>query len=299
MKICRFLFSFLSPLIISKVAFSESGAKVSPPLEIEYSIRPGEVKFIKFPKTEKKPTLTCRDTEISLGEIKGLYVGVVSESYYSQIKNFTCSLKYADKTEKKMKFTVNTKEFPHETLKVDKGLVKPSTSNQKQIDDDRKLTDSIYSHPLDNLQIKEPFKVPLNSKITSPYGIRRNYNNGLKQGEHLGIDFRGSDQTKIPAANRGKVVLARKLFLSGNIVIIDHGIGIYTQYHHMSKIVAKEGEMVEKGQILGFVGSTGRVSGPHLHWGSKVQGNMIDAAQLTEESKDLFNSKPSVGFTNE
>lgn len=299
MKSYRILFLFLSLFIHSQFASSTTATKASTPVEIEYSIRPGEVKFIKFKKTEKKPVFTCRDAELPLGELKGLYVGVVSESYFSKDKNFSCSLKYADLSEKKIKFTVNTKEFPHETLKVAPGLVKPSSTNQKQIDEERKLTDSIYSHPLETLQIKEPFKIPLNSKITSPYGIRRDYNNGLKQGEHLGIDFRGSDKTKIPAANRGKVVLARKLFLSGNVVIIDHGIGIYTQYHHMSKIVAKEGEMVEKGQTLGFVGSTGRVSGPHLHWGSKVHGNMIDAAQLTEESKGLFNSKPSPGFANE
>lgn len=290
------LFLFLQLFLISKVSYSQNTQKASAPALIEYLIRPGEVKFIKFPKTEKKPIFTCRDQEILLGEIKGLYVGVVSESYFSKDKNFFCSLKYSDLQEKKIKFTVNTKEFPHETLKVASGLIKPSTANQKQIADDRKLTDSIYSHPLNSLQIKEPFKIPLNSKVTSPYGIRRNYNNGLKQGEHLGIDFRGSDKTKIPASNRGQVVLARKLFLSGNIVIIDHGIGIFTQYHHMSKILVREGDLVEKEQTLGFVGSTGRVSGPHLHWGSKVQGNMIDASQLTEESKDLFNSKPSVGF---
>lgn len=299
MKPWNSLFLLLLLFILSEASSSETASKASVPAPIEYSIQPGEVKFIKFRKTEKKPTFTCRDVEIPLGEIKGLYVAAVSESYYSKMKDFSCSIKYPDTSEKKINFTVNAKEFPHETLKVTPGLVKPSTTNQKQIDADRKLTDSIYSHPLDSLQIKEPFKIPLNSKITSPYGIRRNYNNGLKQGEHLGIDFRGSDKTKIPAANRGKVVLARKLFLSGNIVIIDHGIGIYTQYHHMSKIVAKEGTMVEKGQTLGFVGSTGRVSGPHLHWGSKIHGNMIDASQLTEESKDLFNSKPSVGFTND
>lgn len=296
MKSWNFLFLFLLLIIISEVSYSETSPKTSPPTVIEYSIRPGEVKFIKFKKTEKKPTLICRDQSIPLGEIKDLYVGIVSESYFSKDKDFNCSLKYSDNTEKKIKFTVNTKEFPHETLSVAKGKVKPSTENQKQIDDDRKVADNVYSHPLDSLQIKEPFKAPLNSKITSPYGIKRTFNNGLKQGEHLGIDFRGSEKTKIPAANRGKVVLARKLFLSGNVVIIDHGIGIFTQYHHMSKIVAKEGEMVELGQTLGFVGSTGRVSGPHLHWGSKVQGNMIDASQLTEESKSLFNSKPSQGF---
>lgn len=298
MKFWNFLFLFVQLIIISEVSYSEPSLKASSPGVIEYSIRPGEVKFIKFPKTEKKPSLICRDVEISLGEIKGFYVGVVSESYYSKIKDFSCSLKYADNSEKKIKFTVNTKEYPQETLSVDKGRVKPSTTNQKQIDDDRKITDNVYAQALDTLQIKEPFKIPLNSKITSPYGIKRNYNNGLKQGEHLGIDFRGSDKTKIPASNRGKIVLARKLFLAGNIVIIDHGIGIFTQYTHMSKIVVKEGDMAEKGQTLGFVGSTGRVSGPHLHWGSKVHGNQIDASQLTEESKDLFNSKPSIGFAN-
>lgn len=296
MKSLNLLLLCLSFFNLSKALHAQTATKSSPSDHIEYSIRPGEVKFIKFPKTEKKPTLTCRDQIIPLGEIKTLYVAIISESYFSKDKEFICVLKYSETQEKKIKFTVHSKEYPHENLSVVQKTVKVSEENQKKIADDRKLTDKAYSQPLDTLQINEPFQLPLKSKITSPYGIRRNYNNGVKQGEHLGVDFRGNEKTKIPASNRGKVILAQKLFLSGNVVILDHGIGIYTHYNHMSKILVKAGDIVKKGQTLGFVGSTGRVSGPHLHWGAKIHGHAIDALNLTVESKDLFTLKPSPGF---
>ena len=82
------------------------------------------------------------------------------------------------------------------------------------------------------------------------------------------------------ASNGGRVILAKDLFFSGNAVFIDHGAGIFTTYLHLSAIYTKEGDVVEKGQVIGNVGATGRVTGPHLHWGARIKNTMVDPFTL-------------------
>ena len=132
----------------------------------------------------------------------------------------------------------------------------------------------------------EPFEVPLDSYITSHYGNRRLFNN-KKRSQHLGNDFRAAVGVPIPVANKGKVVFTGNLFYSGNVVIVDHGLNIFTAYGHLSKINVQEGMIVNKGTIVGLAGKTGRVSGPHLHWGVKINGSWIDGFSLVEESKKM------------
>ena len=123
----------------------------------------------------------------------------------------------------------------------------------------------------------------MNSVVTSVYGTKRVYNKH-KEGQHLGIDFRAAIGDKVPATNAGKVVYAGDLFYTGWTVILDHGLDIFSVYGHLSKPLVVAGEMVERGQLIGLSGDTGRTSGPHLHWGVKVQGQYIDGTVLIEES---------------
>ena len=90
----------------------------------------------------------------------------------------------------------------------------------------------------------------------------------------------GTTGTLVHAAQRGRVVLAEELFFSGNTVVVDHGLGIYTFYGHFSEIDAKVGDVVEKGAVIGKVGATGRVTGPHLHWGLTVDRARVNALAI-------------------
>ena len=109
--------------------------------------------------------------------------------------------------------------------------------------------------------------------------------NDKKKSQHLGNDLRARTGTKIPAANRGRVVYTGNLFFSGNVVVLDHGMGIFSMYGHLSKILVTEGSVVNQGDVVGLAGATGRVSGPHLHWGVRVNGSWIDGFSLIEASK--------------
>jgi murein DD-endopeptidase MepM/ murein hydrolase activator NlpD len=104
--------------------------------------------------------------------------------------------------------------------------------------------------------------------------------NGRVSSNHLGIDYKGSLGEPIHAANRGVVALVSEFFLAGNVVYLDHGNGIVTGYFHMSKPEVAVGDTVERGQEIGLVGSTGRVTGPHLHWSARFGALTIDPGDL-------------------
>lgn len=132
------------------------------------------------------------------------------------------------------------------------------------------------------------FLMPVNGKITSAYGSYRLYN-GKRLGDHRGTDIGGNPAgTLIKAANSGIVVFAKLLPAFGSVVVLDHGQGVHSIYMHMSKRLVELGEMVERGQFIGRVGSTGISTGPHLHFGLSVHGVRVDAMEwvrrnVTEE----------------
>jgi len=114
----------------------------------------------------------------------------------------------------------------------------------------------------------QSFLRPRASSITSRFGSGRLFN-GKVTSRHLGVDFRGAIGEPVYAANRGVVALADAFFLAGNVVYIDHGRGVVTGYFHLSRTTVMAGDTVERGQKIGLVGATGRVTGPHLHWSAR------------------------------
>lgn len=128
----------------------------------------------------------------------------------------------------------------------------------------------------------EPFANPRDSRVTSRFGTGRMFN-GRVASRHLGVDFAGAPGTPVHAANRGVVALVDTFFLAGRVVYLDHGGGIVTGYFHLSESHVREGEIVERGQRIGSVGATGRVTGPHLHWNARygaVTVNPLDLVAL-------------------
>ncbi len=111
--------------------------------------------------------------------------------------------------------------------------------------------------------------------VSTPFGAKRIIN-GKKRSVHWGVDFKAPEGTEVFASLSGKVVLARELFYTGKTVVIDHGMGLHTLYAHLSKITVKEGQNVKGGQVIGKVGSTGRSTGPHLHFGIYLGGIRVD-----------------------
>lgn len=126
------------------------------------------------------------------------------------------------------------------------------------------------------------FGMPLVGRQTSPFAIRRSYNGGPLDSYHGGVDIAGSTGDPVAAANRGRVVLAEALKVRGGAVIIDHGLGVFSCYYHLSRINVKVGQVVEKGQTVGLVGTEGLSTGPHLHWELRVTGSAVDPLAWTQ-----------------
>jgi hypothetical protein len=124
---------------------------------------------------------------------------------------------------------------------------------------------------------------PVPGIVISPFGCR-NIVNGMERSPHSGVDLRAPAGTPVKVTNRGVAVLAANHFFSGKSIIIDHGGGIHSMYFHLSRISVKVREVVEKGDLIGLTGSSGRVTGPHLHFGIRLDGRRIDPLKLVEIS---------------
>jgi len=176
-------------------------------------------------------------------------------------------------------FTVVARAFPTRTLKVNPDFVNPPASLQKRIEDESKFTMALFATPTPERLWTKSFGLPVPHKANSRFGTRSVFN-GEPRNPHAGTDFLSPAGTPIHAPNDGRVVAARDLFFSGRTVILDHGQGIYSQLAHMSRIDVAEGVMVKKGQVVGRVGATGRVTGAHLHWGLRVGAARVDPLSL-------------------
>lgn len=134
------------------------------------------------------------------------------------------------------------------------------------------------------------FLRPRSSVVTSTFGSGRVFN-GAVTSRHLGVDYRGAEGEPILAANDGVVALVDNFFLAGNVVYIDHGGGVVTGYFHMSKQLVAAGDTVKRGQQIGLVGKTGRVTGPHLHWSARYGTVTVNPGDLLKLPRSWYPGK--------
>ena len=188
-------------------------------------------------------------------------------------------------TKETVEVSVSAVRFPTTQLKVADRFVELNPRDQARANSEAKEIETIHNTLANEILWTEPFRTPVDGVAAgSNFGHRRVFN-GQARNPHNGADLRATTGTRILSANRGRVALAKDLFFTGNTVIVDHGLGIYTLYAHLSRIDVKQGGMVERGQLLGLAGATGRVTGPHLHWGARIQGARIDPFSLVAIGK--------------
>ncbi|MDY6854672.1 MAG: M23 family metallopeptidase [Thermodesulfobacteriota bacterium] len=130
------------------------------------------------------------------------------------------------------------------------------------------------------------FIMPIDGEVISPFGARRIMND-VPKNPHSGVDLRAGLGAKIRCSNTGIVALVDNLYFSGKSVFIDHGQGLYSMYFHLSQVNIKLGQRIEKGEVLGLAGSTGRATGPHLHWGVRLNKARVDPLSLLRLGVEL------------
>ena len=167
------------------------------------------------------------------------------------------------------------KDRPVQKLNVDKKYVDPPAAEMARIKADRELVRQALAQRLPERFWVLPFVRPVPGDVSSLYGLKRVFN-GQPRGVHKGLDLRGPQGQPVLACADGQVGLTGNLYFSGNVVYINHGEGVFTAYLHLSEILVQNGDRVRKGQVIGLVGATGRVTGPHLHLSLLVQGESVD-----------------------
>lgn len=174
---------------------------------------------------------------------------------------------------------VRAKKFPVSRVNVAQKFVELSKADLDRAHRESEETEAIVHRITTDIVPEEAFTVPIPGESGTNFGARRIFN-GEPRRPHAGADLHAAPGTPIHATNRGRVMLAKSLFFTGNTVILDHGLGIYSLYAHLSHIDVKPGEIVKNGEVVGLSGATGRVNAPHLHWGMRVQGARVDPFSL-------------------
>lgn len=188
-----------------------------------------------------------------------------------------------ERGEKAVALGVKEKTFPQEKLSVPASFDRIDEATQRRIEREQQQLNRIWATSSLQRWWESPFLAPVSGGVTAPFGLRRVVN-GLPRSPHGGVDLKASLGTEIVAANHGQVVLREEFFFSGKSIVIDHGSGLYTMYFHLDEFHVGKNTQVRRGELIGRVGMTGRVTGPHLHWGVRLNGARVDPFELLEAS---------------
>ncbi len=174
-------------------------------------------------------------------------------------------------------FEVKSKQYSTQHITItDKRKVNPYASDMERILAEKARKQKARGH-FSKRDVDIDFLIPVSGTNTGSFGRRRVFN-GQNRRPHSGMDFAAALGTPIRAPSAGKVIELGDFFFSGNLIYIDHGQGLISMFAHLDEISVVLGERVKKGQVVGKVGATGRVTGPHLHWSLALNGTWIDPA---------------------
>ena len=270
------------------------------PLQVsKKTLANGETTLLLLPKEKgvayEKVCYKKECFEIFLTPSKQAYYALISFSYYDKAGNKELVLRYKEESqEKKEPFFIKLQygNYKKESIHVSSKKVNPKSPEvKKRTAREYKEAIALYNRVTPKLYIDKPFILPLESAITSDFGKARVYNGSLK-GYHSGTDFRAPVGTPVLASNDGVVAYVGDRFYSGGTIIIDHGEGIYSCYFHMSKYDVEKGESVQRGEVIGLSGKSGRVTGPHLHFAMRVHGVQVNPLQFIElTNKELLKER--------
>ncbi len=245
-------------------------------------IRPGDVFSIKITgiKTAGPPAAVLKNKQFNFNSCgEGCFIALGAVDVETRPGIYRIKL-HLGKKMLNLKLVVRRINFPTLFLTLPEDKVTLSPEDMKRVEREAERLKTIWKTASDRLW-EGSFMLPLENDISTIFGTKRIINR-KKISIHKGTDMRGKEGEEVKASNRGRVVLAEELFFGGNTIILDHGHGIFTIYMHLSAFNVKPEDVVSRGEIVGFVGSTGRSSGPHLHFGVKVTETSADPVSLVK-----------------
>ena len=179
----------------------------------------------------------------------------------------------------RMRLMVEARDFETRRLQVAERFVNPPEEQVARILREADLLRKVFVRSQAARLWRGPFTLPVTGAPTSSFG-RLTIMNGERRSQHRGTDFRAAEGAKVRAPNAGQVVLAADLYFTGNTVVVDHGVELFSLFAHLSRMAVSDGMRVSGGDLLGEAGSTGRVTGPHLHWTVRMGAASVDPLSL-------------------
>ncbi|MEA3423765.1 MAG: M23 family metallopeptidase [Bacillota bacterium] len=260
----------------SKEYYGESDYKINVlvdlPLEvkmIDKDIYPGDFITLYFKNVNQDESITINQPFINKAELWEYelgYISIIPINYWTEAGNYTIEIE-SDNFEKEVEIPVEIKyrKFDIQYLHIDKKL-EAETRSEDAYDEFALYMNPARENSSNEALFEGLFIQPVEGRISTEFGMYRYVNDNMTSYRHSGIDIATSKGTPVMATNNGKVNLARCLTLTGNTIVIDHGFGIFSVYYHLDSLNVEKGEHVNKGDIVGEVGTTGFSTGPHLHW---------------------------------
>lgn len=242
------------------------------------SLVPGGVATFKLPGPAGEPPVVTFDGKpvMVVRQASG-WLAIVGVSLDAEPGEYTIDVRQAGADDRRITFKVVPKHYRTQSLKVPPSQVNLSPEDEARVKREwekvRAALETFRPEAPSTLRLAAPIPGPRSSS----FGLRRVFN-GESRRPHGGMDIAAPTGTPIKAPLAGRVVDVGSYFFNGNNVVIDHGQGLMTMYCHLSKISVEVGQELKRGEVLGLVGATGRVTGPHLHWGVTLNGTMVDPA---------------------
>ena len=261
--------------------------------ELDISIVPseigqGEIGFLTILKNgEIMPEVLWMGKNISMvpDNEKGVWFSFIGADLTTEPGRY--KLEISDKhNSHKVMMSVLSKDYGTRRLNLPEKMVSLDAETLKRARKESKRMKEVFSSSTERPLWSGGWIRPVSGKIVGPFG-RKSIINNMKRAPQSGVDFRAAEGTPVKATNKGKVVLVNNHFFSGLTVVIDHGGSIQSMYFHLDYSFVNVDQSIEKGDIIGLSGSTGRATGPHLHFGIRLNGNRVDPLSLIEISKRL------------
>jgi murein DD-endopeptidase MepM/ murein hydrolase activator NlpD len=220
-------------------------------------------------------------------ETRGLWEGFIAVDLRQKPGSYSVIVRRPSSgQERRVRIEVEDKDYGVRRLTLPKEMVDLDSQTLKRVRKEAKTIRALWQAPASEAVWRGAFLKPLDGDVVGPFG-RRSIINDQPRAPHSGVDFRAGSGTPVRAMNHGIVVLTEDRFFAGRSVVLDHGGGILSMYFHLEKILVQKDQFVEKGQVVGLVGATGRATGPHLHLGVRINGARVNPLGLMALSKDL------------
>ncbi len=237
---------------------------------------PGGIAMIPLPADIDPASPRFKGRRVLVTNRDGNHTAVVGISLGTQAGRYHLQAQSTGGKPVSIAFNVADKHYEEQRITIkDKRKVTPEPRDLERIGREKKQIDAALEHWSDNDSVVVAFRMPVEGETSSPFGLRRFFNDQPRK-PHSGLDIAAPEGTPIRAPAPGTVIDTGDYFFNGNTVFIDHGQGLVTMYCHMNSIGVSVGDRVETGDSIGTIGMTGRVTGPHLHWGVSLNDARVD-----------------------